>query len=210
MSGWNNQWTIVGRPEFGKDETIRIGIDLPRYNIHQRHSVRGSMYLSRAASAVSFFAALGIGIAAAYVVSPWGGLADVGPVHNEPIVIRSVSCPHAIKAPPVRAEDLRGRWTGTWGYDDDPSTIDIDRVEGNKFYGTLSEYGAQIAIEGTVDRDARKVTFRETKVLKLGPEMTEWSLGNDNGIFSADGLSLIGSGTDKWGTYGWEMEKSER
>lgn len=171
------------------------------------------MYLSKAASFISFFGSLVIGAAAAWVVSPLGSYAadsSAGPMLTAPITQGSTSvggsCHRAVKVVSVRAEDMRGRWTGYWGIDDDSSVMNIDRVEGNKFYGTLSDGEAEIRIEGMIDTDARRVTIRETKVLKLGPGV-EWSLGKDIGSFSADGRTLSGSGNDQWQSYEWEMQK---
>ena len=167
------------------------------------------MCLLKAASVVSFFGALVIGVAAAWALSPWGSYqpsADMvlpAPIVQGPMMSGHL-CHRGTHLVKVTAEDLRGRWRGDWG--GDPSLMDIDLIEGNRFYGKLSDGEAEIRIEGTVDTEARRVTIRETKVLRLDPDV-EWSLGKDIGSFSADGRTLSGSGTDKWQSYEWEMEK---
>ena len=165
------------------------------------------MYLSKTLSVVSFFSALLIGVGAAWMVGVWGGAAGVAPVVVNPAVMRGLSCPGRFKVQRARGEDLRGSWRGTWGYDSAPSVIDIDRVDGDKFYGTLRKEGAVIAIEGKYDRETGKLSFRETRVVKLGPDMSEWSLGKDTGSLSPDGLTISGTGVDQWGTYGWALAK---
>ena len=109
----------------------------------------------------------------------------------------------AVKTP-IKAENLLGVWKGSWGHRREDCTIEIDRIKGNAFYGTLRKRGAEIAFAGTLDPDGRRIFFRETKVLKLGVHMTEWSLGENSGSFSPDGRTLTGTGHDKWGTYGWD------
>jgi hypothetical protein len=168
------------------------------------------MYLSRAASIVSFFGALVFGVAAAYVVNFSEEPVGVVPVVIEPASTHETSCHFRPKVSVVSAQDLRGRWTGTWGYDSDPNAydveIDVTRVEGNKFYGTLRQEGAEIAFEGTVDADARSIYFREIKVIKLG-SFSAWSLGTNFGSFSPDGRTLNGRGKDSWEAFGWTVEK---
>ncbi|HEY2867268.1 MAG TPA: hypothetical protein VGJ02_09260, partial [Pyrinomonadaceae bacterium] len=79
--------------------------------------------------------------------------------------------------------------------------------DGDKFYGTLTKEGTVVLFEGTLDAGAREVSFQETKVVKLAPDMPSWSLGRDSGAFSADGLTLTGSGQDRGGKYGWDAAK---
>lgn len=119
-------------------------------------------------------------------------------------IVRSLDVPAVA---PVSIEDLVGTWPGTWGYDREPSTIEISRIKGEKFYGTLRKAGAVITLVGTLDPTTRTVSIRETKVVRLGPEMNEWSLGTNEGSFSADGRTLSGTGRDKWGEYGWDASK---
>src|SRR5262245_24089264 len=117
------------------------------------------MSLSAAASAVSFFGALVIGVAAAGLANLRSEPVNVVPVVDEQGKWQHTSCHLAPGVDPVPAEDLRGRWTGTWGYDSEPNAygveFDITRVEGNKFYGTLRQNGAEVAFEGTLDAGAR-------------------------------------------------------
>jgi hypothetical protein len=107
----------------------------------------------------------------------------------------------AVKAP-IRAESLLGTWKGTWDHNDGDCTIEIDRVDGNVFYGTLRKEGAVVLFEGKFDPNTRMLYFNETKVVRLGA-YSEWSLGKNSGVISPDGHTLVGSGRDKWGWYGW-------
>src|SRR5262245_11586408 len=136
------------------------------------------MYLSKAVSILCFLGALAIGIASAFFAD---SREEVIAVEPPPTMIFKAA---PVNDAPVSAEDLVGRWRGTWGYDRATSTIDIDRVDGDKFYGTLKKLGAEIAIEGRVDTEGRNVFFRETKVINLGPEFAGWSLGKNSGSFS--------------------------
>jgi hypothetical protein len=169
------------------------------------------MYLTKAASVVSFLAAFVLGVAAVYFVSFLIEPVDVAALLDVPAPSQETSCHFArFRSVPVQAEDLRGRWTGTWAYDGEqyPYDVefDIDRVDGNKFYGTLRQEGAEIAFVGTVDADARSIYFRETKVIKLGA-FSQWSLGRNFGSFSTDGQTLNGRGKDEWAPFGWKVQK---
>jgi hypothetical protein len=159
------------------------------------------MNLSRLASAFSFFAAFLIGIAVGLFFDERRDIV-MALESPGPLPITRTFEPVA-----VSAEDLVGVWKGTWGYNRAFCTIEIDRIEARKFYGTLKKGNAEIAIAGTIDLNGRTVSFRETKVLDYG-EYSQWSLGKNSGAFSADGRTLTGTGTDKWGTYGWDASKS--
>lgn len=166
------------------------------------------MGFRKVAGVASFWAALVIGAAAAWLL---GGSADAaGYEPDDPVVKVDVTYRlHPLReerAVPLRVEDLVGVWTGTWGHDRDACTIEINRVAGDRFYGTLSESGAEVAFEGTFDEGRRRIFFRETKVIKLGIYQ-EWSLGTNTGTFSSDGRTLSGDGIDKWGLYGWDAVK---
>ena len=109
-----------------------------------------------------------------------------------------------VKAP-VNAGVLLGTWKGPFGRDQSDCTIEIHRVEGDKFFGTLRKEGAVVRFEGTFDAKTRRVRFDETRVLRLGANMAEWSLGTNSGILSKDGRILVGEGVDKWGDYSWAV-----
>jgi hypothetical protein len=171
------------------------------------------MNFSRILSALSFIGALTIGITIGYFSN---GGAEAVPV-VEPIALVEFT-EHIDKTPlyelhpdneivPLETTSVLGVWKGSWGYGLGDCMIEIDRIKGSKFFGTLRKEGAEIAIVGTIDVAERSVFFHETKVIKLGPEMASWSLGTNAGTFSDDGRSLTGTGTDKWGSYGWEASK---
>lgn len=112
--------------------------------------------------------------------------------------------PAAVNAP-ISAESLRGTWSGTWDHNDGDCTIEIDQVDGNAFSGTLTKEGAVVLFEGTFNPKTRMLSFNETKVVSLGG-YTEWSLGKNSGFITPDGHTLVGSGQDKWGWYGWSVQ----
>ena len=149
------------------------------------------MFLSRIVlSALAFSGALTIGVGV------------------EPVVESAPSTTgSAVKLAPIRSENLLGRWTGTWGRDRAACTLDIQRVDGDKFYGTLTKEGTVVLFEGTLDAGERAVSFEEIKIVKLGPDMPSWSLGVNTGSFSVDGHVLTGTGQDKHSRYGWDAVK---
>ena len=158
------------------------------------------MRLSKAAAGFSFLGALAIGTLAAFFVPSTAA---------EPVAVSYRLAPMRTvieRAVPVQAEDLVGVWRGTWDHGQVPCTIEISRVEGNRFYGILRENDAEVAFSGTIDSGDRRVFFHETKVVRLGA-YGEWSLGTNSGAFSADGRTLAGTGIDKWGTYEWRLTK---
>ena len=144
------------------------------------------MQLTKIASALSFFMTLVIGVAAVLIADSRTDVAAVqGPAE----------LPAAAPASkPVKMETLLGKWTGKWDHAFVDCTIEINRIDGENFYGTLRENGAEIALAGTLDQKTKRITIHETKVLALG-NYTEWSLGEDTGELS-DGLWMSGTGID--------------
>jgi hypothetical protein len=163
------------------------------------------MYLSRAVSVITFFGALVVGVASVWFVE----IPLVPASDDMSVAAVEVPAPSAVVST-VGVHSLLGHWKGRWGYWDDDqgvtSTLDIDRVRGNKFYGTLSQNGAKIAFEGTFDPFEQRVYFNETKVLKHGI-YSEWSLGTNHGSLSDDTRILSGSGQDSYGGYDWDFTK---
>jgi len=164
------------------------------------------MKISRAAAGVSFFGAMAIGVAMAGLFAADAVVAVAEPPPSQVTVTYKLAPVPAVENVHVEAEDLLGTWTGTWDHDDVPCTLEIKRVDGNRFYGTLKEGEAVVNFEGTFEGNLRRVFFRETKVMKLGI-YGEWSLGTNSGGFSADGRTLTGTGVDKWGTYNFKLTK---
>jgi hypothetical protein len=169
------------------------------------------MNFSRTGSVVSFLAALAIGVAAAYFVSPWS-IANEIAVVPVPVTLGQNTCRYGmprVATPTVRVEakNLVGHWKGTWGYGDPEAIIYIDRAEGNKIFGNLTVHGALIALEGTVD--SGNIYLHETEVLSIDKGLGRWSLGNDSGTFSADGQAMYGTGQDDYGFYQWGMTKEK-
>ena len=164
------------------------------------------MKISRAAAAVSFFGALAIGVVVAglFASEPVSLAVDASPPQVE--VTYTLSRPVYRKAVEVRANDLRGTWSGTWGYDHDACRIEVKRVDGERIYGTLYKDEAAISFAGEFDAEGQRVLIRETKILSLG-NYAGWSLGTNTGTFSPDGRTLSGTGIDRWGTYQFELTK---
>ena len=158
------------------------------------------MYFSKILSGLFFFGALAFGILFAYIANGPKQvlLADV------PLALSPLPLP--LEPAPVDAEDMVGVWKGTWCYNRAACTITIERTNADKFYGKLRKEDAEIAIAGTLDAKTRTISFKETKVLKLGV-YAGWSLGTNTGSFSLDGRSLTGTGTDKHGMYFWDASK---
>lgn len=162
--------------------------------------------MRKVAALVSFLAAFLIGALPGYLLSGPAEAAAYGPFHPGEVTVTYSLTPMSEVAP-LRAEDLLGEWHGSWGYERDHCTIEIKRVDGVKFYGTLKKDGAVISLEGYINPARRLVHFKETRVVRLGAEMSMWSLGINQGTFSADGRTLSGEGTDEFGTYGWNATK---
>ena len=101
--------------------------------------------------------------------------------------------------------DLLGTWKGSWGYNSVDCTIEITWVKGDEFSGTLRKEGAEILVHGTFSRATRAVEFREIKVVRLGADMRQWSLGENRGSLSRDGRIMYGTGVDEWGQYAWAV-----
>jgi hypothetical protein len=149
------------------------------------------MQLTKVAAVLSLFIALGIGIVSVYIADSRKEVSAVEGPAEIPI-----TAPEWIR--------LLGTWTGKFGHNLGDCIIEINRIDGNNFYGTLTKGGAQIALAGTLDRNARKVSIRETKVLSLG-DYDSWSLGEDTAVISTDGFSMNGTGYDERGGYGWNV-----
>ena len=151
------------------------------------------MYLPKAVSLLSFLLAFAIGVLPSYLIPS-------GPTPCREVI------PPVFQPAPVSAENMVGLWRGTWDKDHASCTLTIDRVAGDKFYGTLRKKGAVVTFVGTLDANSRTVLIQETKVLDHG-QHRRWSLGTNTGTFSLDGGTLSGSGTDEYGTYFWDATK---
>lgn len=109
-----------------------------------------------------------------------------------------------IPDPPVgdwEMTNLIGHWEGT--YNEIRSDLEIERVEGDNFYGYFTTKGGfKIAFTGVVDRKARKVTITETEVLQK-PADGGWRLGVNTGTVKYGGFDMKGTGTDGNTVYTW-------
>ena len=149
-------------------------------------------------SIFAFIASFVIGTFAAslFFTQSWQ---EVPAVRDQPIVRYRLSPPDRL----IGAAELRGTWSGTWDRDSSDCTITFDRIEGDRFSGTLTERGTVVLFEGTFEPTTRTLRFNETRVVRLGPAMTWWSLGKNVGTLSADGRYISGTGVDKNGEYSW-------
>ena len=151
-------------------------------------------------SIFAFIASFVIGTFAAslFFTQSWQEVPAIG---EQPIVRYRLS-PHDRL---IGAAELRGTWSGTWDHDSSDCTITFDRVDGNRFSGTLTERGTVVLFEGTFDPTTRILRFNETRVIELGPTMTSWYLGKNVGTLSAHGHYISGTGVDKNGEYPWHV-----
>jgi len=151
------------------------------------------MYLSKAVSILSFFLAFTIGALPTILIGDSECREAVPPI---PI----------FEPAPVHAEAMVGVWRGSWDKDRAACTLTIDRVDGERFYGTLRKRGAEVTFVGTLDPNSRTVAINETKVLNHGAHR-RWSLGTNTGSFSLDGRTMTGTGSDEYGMYFWDATK---
>lgn len=101
---------------------------------------------------------------------------------------------------------LIGKWTGTYGPANNPATLMIKEDKDGKFSGVLEQGEVRVAFNGTVDTKSRRVTIKETEVLRG----SGWSLGEDTGEISPDGRRMSGTGKDAAGgqfgmSYQWSF-----
>jgi hypothetical protein len=119
--------------------------------------------------------------------------------------------PTPTPAPRVAEElGLVGSWSGT--QNGNPASLAIVGGEGNTFSGTKVQGVNQVTFVGTIDAKTRRVTIRETKLLKGTPYSngSGWSLATETGALSADGSKLSGTGTDEYNRkvpYKWSYRK---
>jgi len=102
-------------------------------------------------------------------------------------------------------QNLVGDWAGI--FQDVSTSLRIERVEGSTFYGTLLQGETQVSFTGFIDKDTRKITMTETRVIRNKPNTT-WTLGINSGTLAGGGASMSGSGKD--GTnppYSWSFSK---
>lgn len=121
--------------------------------------------------------------------------------------------PAPTPAPDVPAAEklgLVGKWSGTQNRR--PATLTITSGEGNAFTGIKYQGDNQVSFTGTIDPRTRRMTIRETKLLKGTPYSngSGWSLASETGALSADGRKISGTGTDEYtrkSPYTWSYTK---
>jgi hypothetical protein len=107
---------------------------------------------------------------------------------------------------------LVGKWGGT--QNGQPATLTITSGEGNAFTGIKYQGDNQVSFTGWIDPSTRRMTIRETKLLKGIPysKGKGWSLASETGILSADGRRMSGTGTDEYprkAPYKWSYTKKK-
>jgi eukaryotic-like serine/threonine-protein kinase len=104
--------------------------------------------------------------------------------------------------------NLVGKWTGTYGLSNNAATMMINEYKEGKFSGVIDQREVRLAFTGTIDAQSRRVTMKETQVLRG----SGWSLGENAGEISADGRKMSGTGSDAIGgafgiSYQWSFSK---
>jgi hypothetical protein len=105
---------------------------------------------------------------------------------------------------------LVGKWSGT--QNKRPATLTITSGGGNAFTGIKYQGENQVSFAGTIDPETRRITMRETKLLKGTPYSngSGWSLASETGSLAADGRRISGTGTDQYtrkAPYNWSYTK---
>jgi serine/threonine protein kinase len=98
--------------------------------------------------------------------------------------------------------DLRGRWTGTYGPMGQPASLIIKTHNGKQLEGVLEQGAVRVAFNGSIESGS--IHLKQTSVLNG----EGWSLGEDTGTVSSDGKKMSGTGKDAFGgslgmTYQW-------
>ena len=106
----------------------------------------------------------------------------------------------------LNSSNLIGTWEGTFGNNNSPSNIKIDKIEGDTFYGILNSQSASIAFTGSMNANTREIIFKETKVISPG-NTKDWKLGTNKGVFSNNGKTIKGKGEDGRSSYSWKFSK---
>lgn len=114
------------------------------------------------------------------------------------------------EVPAAERLGLVGKWSGTQNRR--PATLTITSGEGNAFTGIKYQGDNQVSFTGTIDPVTRRMTIRETKLLKGTPYSngSGWSLASETGTLSADGRKISGTGTDEYtrkSPYAWSYTK---
>jgi hypothetical protein len=93
---------------------------------------------------------------------------------------------------------LVGKWSGTQNRR--PASLTIASGEGNEFVGIKYQGDNQVSFVGSIDPATRRMTIRETKLLKgiAYSNGKGWSLASETGTLSADGRRISGTGTDEY------------
>jgi hypothetical protein len=105
---------------------------------------------------------------------------------------------------------LVGKWSGR--QNNRPASLTITSGEGNAFTGIKYQGDNQVSFAGTIDPVTRRMTIRETKLLKgiAFNGKSGWSLASESGSISADGRKISGTGTDQYtrkAPYNWAYSK---
>jgi hypothetical protein len=144
----------------------------------------------------------GVNVAAAQ-----GGSGKVTPTPtNSPAKTKPKTIPKTSKTrsrktpdPPIadwEMTNLIGHWEGT--YNNMKSTLEIERVEGDEFFGYFTVPGFKIKFTGKVVRAERKIIFAETDALE--GNYNDWKMSVNKGTLKYGGFDMKGTGEDYAGT----------
>jgi hypothetical protein len=114
------------------------------------------------------------------------------------------------ETPAAEKLGLVGNWSGV--QNGGAASLTIASGEGNTFTGTKVQSTNQVSFVGTIDPATRRITIKETKLLKGTPYngKSGWSLASETGTLSADGRKISGTGTDEYNRktpYRWSYTK---
>lgn len=114
--------------------------------------------------------------------------------------------------PVAEALGLVGTWSGSQNRN--PASLTIVSEQGNAFSGTKFQGVNQVSFVGTIDPSTRRITMKETKLLKGTPYTGKsgWSLASETGTLSADGRKMSGTGTDEYtrkAPYTWSYTRKK-
>ncbi len=136
------------------------------------------------------------------------GFANESNVQAQTKTSKNLKKKRIVKKKPIKKvtqnqiDNLVGSWEGI--FDSQPTKLEIESVNQSTFYGTMRQGGSEITFTGFVDKNTRRITMIETKVVVTD---NNWVLGLNNGKLSNAGKRFWGSGKDANRYYSWTFTK---
>lgn len=137
------------------------------------------------------------------------GFATESSVQAQTKTTKNLKKKRVVKKKPIKKvtqeqiDNLVGSWSGI--FDSQPATLEIESVNQSTFNGTMTQAGSQISFTGFVDKNTRRITMIETKIIVTD---NNWVLGLNNGRLSLRGIKFWGNGKDANRYYSWTFSKS--